>query len=80
MKQEPLLDREREMDKMLTTVRNDMSHPEMARVGLGDVDYERLEKNIEIVVNANKLESTPTTAQIFDSSFLPPRDERPSEL
>jgi NitT/TauT family transport system substrate-binding protein len=80
MKREPLLNREREMDKMLTTVRNDMSHPEMAKVGLGNVDDARLKKNIDTVVSANSLDNTPTITQIFDHSFLPPRDARPSKL
>lgn len=80
MKREPLLNREVEMDKMLTTVRNDMSHPEIAEIGLGDVDDERLQKNIDIVVAANALESSPDIKQIFDRSFLPERAARPSEL
>ncbi|WP_022962662.1 ABC transporter substrate-binding protein [Halopseudomonas pelagia] len=80
MKREPLLNRSVEMDKMLTTVRNDMSHPEIAEIGLGDVDDERLKKNIEIVVAANALESTPEVNQIFDRRFLPERAMRPSEL
>lgn len=80
MKREPLLNREVEMEKMLTTVRNDMSHPEIAEIGLGDVNDERLQKNIDIVVSANELENTPSIEQIFDRSFLPARDTRPSEL
>ncbi len=80
MKREPLLNREVEMEKMLTTVRNDMSHPEIAEIGLGDVDDERLKKNIDIVVAANKLETKPSIEQVFDRRFLPERDSRPSEL
>ncbi len=78
MKREPLLNRSVEMDKMLTTVRNDMSHPEIANIGLGDVDDERLKKNIDIVVAANELENTPSIEQIFDRRFLPEREARPS--
>lgn len=80
MKREPLLNRAVEMDKMLTTVRNDMSHPEIAEIGLGDVNDERLKKNIDIVVAANALENTPRLEQIFDRSFLPERNARPSKL
>ncbi|MDG9757656.1 ABC transporter substrate-binding protein [Pseudomonas sediminis] len=80
MKREPLLNRSVEMDKMLSTVRNDMSHPEIADIGLGDVNDERLKKNIDIVVAANELDNTPGIEQIFDRRFLPERDARPSEL
>lgn len=80
MAREPLLNRELEKDKMLTTIRNDMSHPEIADIGLGDVDDERLQKNIDIVVEANQLESTPEVRAIFDRSFLPERSTRPNAL
>ena len=56
-----------------------MSHPEIARIGLGDVDDARLAKDIAIVVDANALPRTPTTAEIFDRSFLPARADRPSK-
>ncbi|MGI3131884.1 ABC transporter substrate-binding protein [Halopseudomonas pachastrellae] len=80
MRREPLLNRAVETDKMLTTVRNDMSHPEIADIGLGDVSDDRLQQNIDIVVKANQLENAPAPTQIFDRSFLPARADRPSEL
>ncbi|MFM0603388.1 ABC transporter substrate-binding protein [Paraburkholderia sediminicola] len=80
MKREPLLKRDVEKEKLLATMRNDMSHPEIARIGLGDVDQARLKRDIAIVVDASKLPRTPTPAEIFDGSFLPPRADRPSSL
>ncbi|MFM0158043.1 ABC transporter substrate-binding protein [Paraburkholderia sediminicola] len=80
MKREPLLKRDVEKEKLLATMRNDMSHPEIARIGLGDVDQARLKRDIAIVVDAAKLPRTPTPAEIFDGSFLPPRADRPSSL
>jgi NitT/TauT family transport system substrate-binding protein len=80
LKREPLLKRELERDKLQATLRNDMGHPEIARIGLGDVDDERLKRAIGIVVEANELPRTPLPAEVFDRSFLPPRDERPSKL
>ena len=79
MQREPLLKREVEKEKLLATLRNDMSHPEIARIGLGDVDDARLKKAIDIVVDANKLPRTPTGAEVFDHSFMPPRADRPSK-
>lgn len=76
MKREPLLKREVEKEKLLATLKNDMSHPEIARIGLGDVDDARLKKNIEIVAEANQLPRTPEVREAFDRSFLPARADR----
>lgn len=78
IRREPLLKRDVERDKLLATLRNDMSHPEIARIGLGDVDDARLRKDIAIVVEANALPRTPEAGEIFDRGFLPARAERPS--
>jgi len=79
IRREPLLKREVEKEKLLATLRNDMSHPEVARIGLGDVDDVRLKKSIDIVVDANQLPRTPTVAEVFDHGFLPARADRPSK-
>jgi len=78
MKREPLLKREGEKEKLLATLRNDMSHPEIARIGLGDIDEARMQRAIEIVADANKLPRKPTVAEVFDRGFLPARDGRPA--
>ena len=80
MQREPLLKREVEIEKLLFTLRNDMNHSEIARIGLGDVDKARLQRAIAIVVEANQLPRAPAPAEVFDSSFLPARAERPSKL
>ena len=80
LKREPLLKREVEKEKLLFTLRSDMSHPELARLGVGDVDDARLRKAIGIVVEANQLPRSPAPTEVFDRSFLPPRAERPAKL
>ena len=80
IKREPLLKRDVEKEKLLATLRNDMSHPEIVRIGLGDVDEERLKRSIATVVDANQLPRTPTASEVFDRSFLPARTDRPSKL
>jgi len=80
MKREPLLKREVEKERLLATIKEEMSHPEIARIGLGDVDPERLKRAISMVVDANSLPRTPSNAEVFDRSFLPPRTERASKL
>ena len=80
MKREPLLKREIEKERLLATLKQEMNHPEVAKIGLGDVDAERLKRAIAMVVEANQLPRTPTNDEVFDRSFLPPRAERASKL
>ncbi len=80
LKREPLLKRDVERDKLIATLKNDMSHAEVATIGLGDVDDERLKKAIAIVVEANQLPRSPAPAEVFDRSFLVPKAERPAKL
>lgn len=80
MKREPLLNREVEKQKLLATMRNDMSHPEIAKLGLGDVDQTRLTRDISTIVDAAHLQRSPPPAEVFDASFLPPRTDRPSTM
>lgn len=80
MKREPLLKRDVEKERLIATIKEEMSHPEIARIGLGDVDPERLKRSISMVVDANNLSRTPANDEVFDRSFLPPRADRASKL
>lgn len=80
MKREPLLNRDVETERLIATIKQEMSHPEVARIGLGDVDPERLKRAIDMVVDANSLPRTPSSDEIFDRSFLPARADRASQL
>jgi NitT/TauT family transport system substrate-binding protein len=80
MKREPLLNRAVEKERLLATIAEEMSHPEIARIGLGDVDDNRLKRAIGIVVESAQLPRTPANNEIFDRSFLPARAERASKL
>ena len=57
-----------------------MNHPEIARIGLGDIDDARMQKAIDILVDANKLPRTPAISEIFTRDLLPPASERPHKL
>jgi NitT/TauT family transport system substrate-binding protein len=74
-KREPLIKPDIELERFDATLADEMSHPELARIGLGDVDDERLKKSIDILVAANGLPRTPAPAEIFDRSFLPAKSE-----
>ena len=80
MKREPLLNRAVEKERLMATLNQEMSHPEIARIGLGDVDDNRLKRAIGIVVESAQLPRTPAPNEIFDRSFLPARAERASKL
>lgn len=73
---EPLIDFDLELARFLATVEDEMAHPEIAEIGLGAVDMDRLAASIEILVAANALPRTPHAEEIFDPSFLPPLEDR----
>ena len=80
MKREPLLNRSVEKERLMATIKEEMNHPEIAKIGLGDVDSDRLKRAIAMVVDANALPRTPPNDEIFDRRFLPVRAERTSKF
>lgn len=80
MKREPLLKRDVERDRLMATLREEMSHPEIGKFGLGDIDPDRLKRSIAQVVEANGLPRAPAPEEVFDRSFLPPKGDRLSKL
>lgn len=76
MKREPLLKRDLEKDRLFATLKQEMSHPEIAKIGFGDIDVERMKRAISIVVESNQLPRTPAVDEIFNRSFLPPMADR----
>ena len=80
MKREPLLKRDVEKERLLATLKQEMNHPEIANIGLGDVDPVRLKRAIALVVEANGLPRTPANDEVFDRGFLPPKADRASKF
>jgi NitT/TauT family transport system substrate-binding protein len=79
-KREPLINFAVERERFVQTLKDEMNHPELATIGLGNVDVARLKKSIEILVEANNLPRTPAVAEIFTPAFLPPPAELPRKL
>ena len=77
---EPLIKQDIELERLKATFASDMSHPEVAKTGLGDVNDERLEKAIKILALAKNLPRVPAITEIFDRGFLPPASERPNVI
>ena len=80
LKREPLIKMDIELERFDATIKDEMNHPELAKIGLGDVDDARLKTSIDILVDANKLPRTPKVEEIFTREFLPPKSERPHKL
>ena len=77
---EPLIKPAIERARLDATLADEMTHPEIAKIGLGDVSDDRMAKAIDILVKAKELPRTPAVTEIFDRSFLPPASERPTAI
>jgi len=80
IKREPLMKMDIELERFDATIKEEMNHPELAMLGLGDIDDARMKKAIDILVDANQLPRTPKVEEIFTRDFLPPKAERPTKL
>lgn len=79
-KREPLIRASIEKEKLLFTMKNDMSDPSIATIGLGAVEPARLAASIDIIVGALNLPQTPKPGDVFTPEFLPPLADRPEKL
>ena len=59
-KREPLIKVPVERERFDATLKDEMNHPEIAKIGLGNVDMARLKTSIDILVDANGLPRTPS--------------------
>jgi NitT/TauT family transport system substrate-binding protein len=80
VKREALVKPAIERARFDATLADEMSHPEIARIGIGDISDERMAKAIDILVKAKELPRTPAVSEIFDRRFLPPLSERPTSV
>lgn len=74
-RREGLINVEVERERFDATLADEMSHPEMAEVGLGNIDENRMTQSIAILVEANDLPRTPAVSEVFDPSYLPEKSE-----
>jgi NitT/TauT family transport system substrate-binding protein len=79
-KREPLIKRDVEQARFDATLKAEMNHPEIARIGLGNIDPERMKRSIDLLVSVNALPRTPAVDEIFSPAFLPPRADLASKL
>jgi NitT/TauT family transport system substrate-binding protein len=79
-KREPLIKTPVERERFDATIKDEMNHPEIAKIGLGNVDTARLKKSIDILVEANNLPRKPAVEEIFTPAYLPPVTDLPKKL
>ena len=73
---EPLIDAEVEKLRVEYAMRTLILSPETDQIGIGDVDDERLARNIAIVAETYELPFVPENDAVFTRAFLPPLEER----
>lgn len=76
----PGSDRAVNLRRLQGTLAMEMAHPEGARIGIGDMDDERLARLIAQIVQVKRLPRTPGVREVFDRSFLPPLAQRVRHL
>ncbi|MCX7327436.1 MAG: ABC transporter substrate-binding protein [Hyphomicrobiales bacterium] len=79
-KREPLINKAVEKERLIATLNDEMSHPELANIGIGDINDARFAKSIGVVVEADGLPRTPAPEEIFSRAFLPPVADRVTKL
>jgi NitT/TauT family transport system substrate-binding protein len=77
---EPLINTEIEKKRIVYAVNNLMNAPEATEIGIGDLKDDRLAKSIEVIAEAYELKSRPAVGDVFNRSFLPPKEDRQISL
>jgi NitT/TauT family transport system substrate-binding protein len=70
------IDRAANRARLSGTLGLEMSHPEGAVLGIGDLDDARLSRSIDLIVRAKGHPRRPSPREIFIRDFLPPVSER----
>jgi NitT/TauT family transport system substrate-binding protein len=80
LKIEPLMNAALEKQRLVYAFKTHFVSPETAEIGIGDIKEPRMAKAIKLLVETYGLANTPAVTDVFDRSFLPPRDARMLEL
>jgi NitT/TauT family transport system substrate-binding protein len=78
--EEPLINKDIEKRRLIYVYRTLIDTPEARELGIGDIKDTRMTAAIATIAESYELPRTPTSADVFDRSFLPPKADRaPSE-
>ena len=72
----PRIDRDVQRRRLVGTLRAEMAHPEGARIGIGDVDDDRLARAAALLARTCGFARTPAAGEIFTRRFLPALEQR----
>jgi NitT/TauT family transport system substrate-binding protein len=75
-KSQPLLNTEVELERLQLALECCINTANVKKHGFGGVDPERLKRTIGLISEGYGLPRQPTPDEMFDSSFLPPQQER----
>lgn len=73
---EPLTDAKLETERLQYTINNQLRTDETAKIGLGDLDMQRLENSIGMNADLEGFETSPKADAIFSGEFLPAKEDR----
>ncbi len=76
----PASDRAVNLRRLQGTLAIEMAHPEGQRIGIGDMDDQRLQRLIDRLVQVKRLPRAPSVGEVFDRSLLPPLEQRVRSL
>ena len=74
---EPMIKPAVERKRFDATLANEMNHPKIAAIGLGDANDAWTAHSIDILVKVIDLPRSPELAKVFDRKFPPPLSDRP---
>jgi NitT/TauT family transport system substrate-binding protein len=73
---EPLTNFDLEKQRLVYTIDQQLRTEEVAKLGLGDLDDNRLQAAIKTVADAYGLTRAPSIDEVFSRAFLPPKADR----
>ena len=76
VKVEPLINAEVETKRIVYALGNLMNGAEATELGMGDLKDDKLTRSITTIAEAYELKAKPAASDVFNRSFLPPRDDR----
>lgn len=79
-RKDPKMNKVAELKRLEVTFKHEMAHPEGKKIGIGDVDEQRLTRAIQLLSTSKSLPRIPGIEEIFTRAFLPPIAERVTTL
>ena len=71
LKRNDALTKDVELERLRLTLRENIMTPEVKTIGLGSVDFARLDQAIEQLALVHELKAKPKATDVFDAAYLP---------